>query len=166
MQQFVRKEGSELSNPFLNPYLYELQKMQRKSLTAQDNYVIKGQFTRVNKASKTAWGWFYVSKVNGEYVPDHSGDTWDIEDIQKTAHDFVCESRVGGEAHIWKGGAELVESIVFTKELQDVLGIDLKKEGWFGAFRILDADLLEKIEKGDYEMFSIGGTGQREEVND
>jgi hypothetical protein len=159
-------EDEELvkDNPFLNPFLYELQKTQHRH--ASNTHFLKGEFVKVNKATKTAWGWFYVSKENGEYVPDYSGDTWDIEDVQKTAHDFVCECRVGGEAHIFKGGAELVESIVFTKELQDILGIDLNKEGWFGAFRILDPDLLEKVEKRDYLMFSIGGTGLREEVED
>lgn len=87
--------------------------------------------------------------------------------MQKSAHEFVLDCRVGGEAHIWKGGAELVDSIVFTKEIQEVLGIDLGKEGWFGGFRITDPDLLEKVEKGTvYEMFSIGGTGLREEVEE
>lgn len=142
-----------------NKFLDELQKM-------NGSCSISGTFVKINKQTKTAWGWFYVSKVDGEYVPDHSGDTWETEDIQKTAHDFVCNCRVGGEAHVFKGGAELVDSIVFTKEIQDVLGIDLKKEGWFGGFRITDPDLLEKVEKGEYAMFSIGGSGTREEVED
>ena len=159
------REGKELlkDNPFCNPFLYELQRMQKSNI---NECIIKGQFTKINKQTKTAWGWFYVSKVDGEFVPDHSGDTWEMEDVQKTAHDFVCNCRVGGEAHLFKGGAELVDSIVFTKEVQEALGIDLKKEGWFGGFRILDAELLEKVEKGDYAMFSIGGSGLREEVID
>ena len=63
---------------------------------------------------------------------------------------------------IYKGGAELVESVVFSKALQDALGIDLGCEGWFGGFRITDENLLAKIEKGEYSMFSIGGSGIRE----
>ena len=125
---------------------------------------LTGTFTSVNKSSKVAYGWFYVSKEHGEYVPDHSGDTWDISEIEKTAHDFVCNCREGGEAHVFKGGAELVESVVFSEALQKALGIDLKKEGWFGGFRITDPQLLEKVEKGEYTMFSIGGNGIREEV--
>jgi hypothetical protein len=80
----------------------------------------------------------------------------------------VCDCRVGGESHIFKGGAELVESMVFSKALQDALNIDIKKdgesvEGWFVGFRITDEDLLDKVEKGELSMFSIGGSGIREE---
>ena len=128
--------------------------------------IFKGEFTSVNKQSKTAYGWFYVSTIKGELQEDHSGDTWSIQEIEKTAHDFVCNCRVGGEAHIFKGGAELVESLVFSEAIQKALGIDLGCEGWFGGFRITDSELLEKIEKGDYAMFSIGGMGMREEVLD
>lgn len=136
------------------------------NLTKSKQLVIKGEFTSVNKASKVAYGWFYVSKVNGEFVSDHSGDTWSIEEIEKTAHDFVCNCRESGEMHLFKGGAELVESIVFSKALQNALGIDLKKEGWFGGFRITSPELLEKVEKGIYTMFSIEGMGIRQEVSE
>lgn len=128
------------------------------------NTIIKGEFSSINKQSKVAYGWAYVSTVNGVLQKDHSGDTWSIEEIEKTAHDFVCECRVGGEAHIFKGGAELVESIVLSNTLQKALGIDLNKEGWFVGFRITDPELLDKVEKGDYSMFSIGGQGIREEI--
>lgn len=130
--------------------------------------IFKGTLEQVDTVHKVAYGWAYVSKKGNSVVEDHSGDTWDITEVEKTAHDFVCECRVGGESHIFKGGAELVESMVFSKVLQEALGIDIKKdgesvEGWFVGFRITDTDLLDKVEKGELSMFSIGGSGIREE---
>ncbi len=127
--------------------------------------VIKGQLKKVDLDRKTAYGYAYVSTCDGEGVVDHSGQTWDIEEVRKTAHRFVLECRTGGEMHITKGGAVLVESMVFTKALQEALGIDLKKEGWFVGFRIDDDALLEKVEKGELTMFSIGGMGIEEAIN-
>jgi hypothetical protein len=129
----------------------------------QNSIIFKGELTNVDKVQKVAYGWAYVSTKKGVIQTDHSGDTWDITEVEKTAHDFVCECRVGGESHIYKGGAELVESLVFSETIQKMLGIDLGMEGWLVGFRITDEELLEKVEKGDYAMFSIGGSGIREE---
>jgi hypothetical protein len=131
--------------------------------------IFKGSLDKVDPVSKVAYGWAYIAKKGSEVVIDHSGQDWPIEEVEKTAHAFVTDCRVGGESHMTKGGAELVESIVFTKALQDALGIDIKKdgesvEGWFVGFRITDASLLEKVQKGDLPMFSIGGSGIVEEV--
>lgn len=131
--------------------------------------IFKGTLDTVDTVQKVAYGWAYVAKKGDEQVVDHSGDTWDISEIEKTAHDFILSCRVGAESHLVKGGAELVESMVFSETLQKALGIDIKKngesvEGWFVGFRITDPELLEKVEKGELSMFSIGGSGIREEV--
>lgn len=125
--------------------------------------IFKGEFTEVDATQRIAYGWAYVSKSGGKEVVDYSGQTWPIEEVEKTAHQFVCDCRVGGESHILKGGAELVESLVFSAEVQKALGIDLGKEGWFVGFRITDDALLEKVQKGELSMFSIGGVGYIEE---
>lgn len=128
----------------------------------------KGEFCEISKDNpdyQCAYGWAYVCKKDGKDVVDHSGDIWDISEIEKTARQFVCDCRVGGESHIYKGGAVLVHSLVFTKQVQEALGIDLQKEGWFVGFEVRDASLLQKIQKGELTMFSIGGAGIREENN-
>jgi hypothetical protein len=124
--------------------------------------IFKGEFTKVS--NKIAYGFAYVSTKDGEAVVDHSGDVWDINEVEKTAHLFMTECRTGGDSHVTKGGGQVVESIVFTKAKQDMLGIDLGMECWFIGMEILDADLLAKVEKGDLTMFSIGGSGTREEI--
>jgi hypothetical protein len=136
---------------------------------ALTSIIFKSELEILDPVTKIAYGWSYVSKKGSGVVVDHSGQEWDIAEVEKTAHEFVCDCRVGGESHVTKGGAELVESIVFSRELQDALGIDIKKdgasvEGWFTGFRITDPALLAKVESGELSMLSIGGTGIIEEV--
>jgi len=134
-------------------------------MTDKQAIIFKGEFTgEVDKVNKIAYGWAYVAKKGDTQIVDHSGDIWDIKEIEKTAHDFIA-CRTGGESHVYKGGAVLVESLVFSEEVQKALGIDLGKIGWFVGFEILDDDLLEKVQKGELSMFSIGGTGEKEEIN-
>jgi hypothetical protein len=59
---------------------------------------------------------------------------------------------------------EVVESLVFTKDVQDALGISLGKIGWFIGVKINDQDLFNKFKTGEYSMFSIGGRGHRIEI--
>jgi len=138
-------------------------------MTQPTQIIFKGELSSVDKQHKTAYGWAYVCKKGSAVVEDHSGDTWDITEVEKTAHEFVLDCRVGGESHVVKGGAELVESLVFSEAVQKALGIDIKKdnesvEGWFVGFRINDDELLQKVQSGELAMFSIGGVGIREDI--
>jgi hypothetical protein len=128
------------------------------------NFIFKGKLDKVDTVQKVAYGWAYVSEEGNKEVVDHSGDVWPIAELEKSAHDFVIDCRVGKAMHSGDQKAVLVESIVFTKEKQDALGIDLKKVGWFVGFRIQDEDVLKQIEDGELAMFSIGGSGTREEL--
>jgi len=47
------------------------------------------------------------------------------------------------------------------------MGIDLGFEAWWVGFKVNKSeypDIWEKIKKGEYSMFSIGGFAEREEV--
>ena len=126
--------------------------------------LFKGALDKVDKKNKVAYGWAYVAEKGATEVIDHSGDVWPIAELEKTAHQFVVDCRVGKDSHSGEQKATLVESMVFTKELQEALGIDLEKVGWFVGFRIEDDAVLKQIEDGELAMFSIGGTGTREEI--
>ena len=128
--------------------------------------VLKGNFTKIDKKHKVCYGWAYVCEKGETTIVDHSGDTWPIEELEKTAHEFVIGCRVGKELHSGTEKAVLVESLVFTEEVQKALGIDLGKCGWFVGFRILDEEVLEKIATGEYAMFSIGGNGNRDVIEE
>lgn len=121
---------------------------------------------KVEPDERLVFGWFYVCEKGGEQVVDHSGDVIDIADIEKCAYDFVISARIQGDQHVKKGVGLLVESIVFTKEKQEVLGIDLGKIGWWGGFKVHDDELWQKIKKGERPAFSIAGFAESEEIND
>ncbi len=62
----------------------------------------------------------------------------------------------------------MIESIVFTKEKLQALGLpenSLPCGCWWVGFQITDDSTWQKIKKGEYNMFSIEGTAQIENVN-
>lgn len=112
---------------------------------------------------RLVFGWASVVEENGEPIVDHQGDIIPENVLEKAFYDFVLDSRKAGEMHITKTAGELVECMVFTKEKQDLLGIDLGKVGAWVGFKVTD-DVFQKVKDGTYQMFSIGGKGIREDA--
>lgn len=76
--------------------------------------------------------------------------------------------REGGEMHERGGAAVLVESVVFTEEKMQAMGIPAGTLpiGWWIGFKVTDEDVWEKVKDGTYPMFSIEGEAERVEVED
>ena len=139
------------------------------SLAEPNNSVVKGRFKveKVNDDEMLAFGWASVAfRSDGEQVEDWQGDLIDEEDLEAAAYDFVQFSREGGEMHERGGAAVIVESVVFTKEKQRMLGLPegALPVGWWIGFRVTDPDVWDKVKDGTYADFSIEGTGERVEV--
>lgn len=121
-------------------------------------------------AQQLVFGWLSVAiDAAGKPVVDHEGDIIPAEELEQAAYDFVLYSRQAGEMHERIGIGRLVESMVFTKEKTEALGIPegtLPVSGWWVGFKIDDPDVWAKIESGEYQAFSIGGTAEREEVGE
>lgn len=113
------------------------------------------------------FGWASISTKDGKIVVDKQDDMILPEDLEKAAYDFVLYCRSQGDMH--KAGendqpvqvGRLVESMMFTKEKQDILKIDLGLEGWWVGFKVDDAKLWEMHKRGERAEFSIGGRGKR-----
>lgn len=116
---------------------------------------------KVDEEQRLVFGWFSVVEKDGEPVVDREGDVILAEDLEKAAYGFVLKARVAGESHMRVGVGDLVESVMFTKEKQEALGIDLGMVGWWGGFKVSDEEVWKAVRSGDYPMFSIGGTGNR-----
>ncbi len=116
---------------------------------------------KINEDERLVFGWFSVVEKEGKLIKDSQGDYIEPEQLEKAVYSYVLDARIAGDSHIRKGVGQLVESIVFTKEKQEALGIDVGCVGWWGGFHIDDDEVWNKIKKGEYPMFSIGGTGQR-----
>lgn len=132
----------------------------------EDPKVNKFTITKTEPDKMLVFGWGNVAITkDGEQVTDLQGDVIDPEELEKAAYDHVLNFRNTGERHDpgLRRKGRLVESCVFTKEKQEAMGIPpgTVPEGWWVGYKIDDPDAWEKIKKGDYQMFSIEGKGQR-----
>ncbi len=107
------------------------------------------------------YGWASVIEENGVAVEDYHGDVIDEADLVKAAHDFITEHRVSKLMHDGEAVGKFVESMVFTKEIQKALGIDLGKIGWFVGLHVEHAGVWKAVKDGRLPMFSIGGRAKR-----
>lgn len=101
-------------------------------------------------------------------VEDSQGDVISIEELEKGAYKFMLRGGMGAEMHEVYGVADVVESIVFTKEKLKLLGLaeDALPPAWWIGMKVCDAEVWQKIKNGDYKSFSIGGRAIREAIAD
>lgn len=106
---------------------------------------------------------------NGQPVIDSQNDIIEESVLQKAAHDFIVDARKGDFMHHPSGAkvGEVVESMVFTQDLQKALGIVCKNDkgepivGWLFCMKILNDALWKAQKEGNFKEFSIGGAAQR-----
>jgi hypothetical protein len=110
------------------------------------------------------FGWASIVEKGGKPVVDKQGDIIPVEELEKAAYDFVLHSRQNDDRHIGGPTGRCVESMVFTKDKQQALGIDLGKVGWWVGFKVDDDDLWAAHKRGERPEFSIGGGAVRESV--
>lgn len=133
--------------------------------------VIKGRFQimKSDDEKMLAFGWASVSmRIDGEVIEDWQNDILEPEELEKAAYDYVLLYREGGEMHERGGAAVLIESVVFTEEKMQAMGIPAGTlpVGWWIGFKVTDSDVWEKVKDGTYPMFSIEGEAERVEVGD
>lgn len=112
-------------------------------------------------------GWASVSVNKDGSIPlDWQDDVIVPEDLEKAAINFMLDYRESGEMHEGQAKGQVVESIVFTKEKQEILGIPegILPQGWFITVKVNDAEAFAKVKDGTYKMFSIQGTSRRVKV--
>jgi hypothetical protein len=117
---------------------------------------------------RLVFGWANVAvRVDGEQVIDYQEDVIDIDDLERAAYEFTADYGTAGEMHQRGGIGRLIESVVFTKEKSDAMGIPpdvMPQGGWWVGFRIDDEEVWQKVKSGEYSMFSIEGTATREQI--
>lgn len=133
--------------------------------------VLKGKFKimKSDDDKMLAFGWASVSmRVDGEVIEDWQKDIVEPDELENAAYEFVLLYREGGEMHERGGAAVLIESVVFTEEKMQAMGIPAGTLpiGWWIGFKVLDEDVWEKVKDGTYPMFSIEGEAKRVKVED
>ena len=136
-----------------------------------DTKIIKGNFkiAKSDDDKRLAFGWASVAvRSDGEVIEDWQSDIIEPEELENAAYNFVELYREGGEMHERGGVAVLIESVVFTAEKMQAIGIpaDTLPTGWWIGFKVLDEDVWEKVKDGTYPMFSIEGEAERVEAED
>lgn len=111
------------------------------------------------------FGWASVVEKDGKAIIDKQGDIIPVAELENAAYEFALNSRDGGDMHARTGVAKLVESMVFTKEKQTALGIDLGQVGWWVGFKVHDTELWAAHKRGERPEFSIGGAAIPVEVD-
>lgn len=125
--------------------------------------------TKVADEQQIVLGWANVSMTeDGIPIEDYQHDMIEPEELERAAYEYVLKFRDTGEGHnpkLRKKG-KLVESVVFTKEKLTAMGIPegTVPLGWWIGFKIEDKSTWDKVKKGEYTMFSIEGTGEREPI--
>lgn len=98
-------------------------------------------------------------------VVDTQGEFMEADAIEEAAHEFLAKHRNTDVRHnfITNKGVEIVESAV-AKADYELDGVPIKAGTWTITAKVGDDKLWQGIKKGEYNGFSMGGTGIREEV--
>ena len=91
-----------------------------------------------------AFGWANVSiRADGGRIEDWQEDIIEPEELENAAYRFVEFYREGGEMHERGGAAVLVESVEFTEEKMQAIGIPagILPVGWWIGFKVLDEEV-------------------------
>ena len=120
---------------------------------------------KADEDMRVVYGWASVVEDAGETVVDSQGDVIEPSELVKAAHEFVTSVRAGKAMHRGRVVAELVESLVFTKDMQTALNVDLGKVGWWVGMHIGDADVWARVKSGELRAFSIAGNAIRESMD-
>jgi Putative phage serine protease XkdF len=127
----------------------------------------EGEFAKVNTDKQQVFGWASIVELNGEPVVDLQGDYISIDEVEKSAYEYVHKSRKGGDMHLRDGNqpviaSDMIESFVVTPEKRQALGLpDDTPSGWWVGFQVNDPALWSKVKSGQRTGFSIHGRGVR-----
>lgn len=129
-----------------------------------------GRISKIDKEHRNVFGWAYVTHdKDGNVVVDKSGEFVDeYEEIERAAYQFVVKHRAGDMDHTNQKTSEMIESMVFTPEKIEKMGLPkgVLPTGWWVGFHIEDDSLWDSVKKGERLAFSIHGKGTRKQVPD
>ena len=117
---------------------------------------------------RLVFGWASIIEDEaGNLIVDSQGDTITPDELEKAAYAFVHDVRRAGEMHATSDGiGQVVESMVLTKAKREAMGLPPGASGWWIGMKISDDAVWDKVKKGEYSAFSIGGRGTRKELSE
>jgi hypothetical protein len=128
----------------------------------------EGEISKVDSDKRQVFGWASIVEMNGEPVVDLQGDYIAIDEVEKSAYEYVHKSRKGGDMHLRnefgepKVGSHMIESFVVTEDKKEALGLPPETPtGWWVGYQVNDDELWGKVKSGERTGFSIHGRGIR-----
>lgn len=131
-----------------------------------DKFEYAAEIAKFDDEEGVVYGFVTVYEENGQPLVDRQGDVIDEVEVRKMAHAYVSEARVAKVMHNGETVGEVVESLVLTRELQKVLGIDIGKAGWFIGMKLHSEAIKKRVRSGELRAFSIGGRGKRRPIEE
>ena len=135
-----------------------------------DNGEIRAKITKLDEERRLAFGWASIVDPNTEVgkkaLVDLQGDVIALDELEAAVYEYMSDSRSADVMHERDGVGHIVESMVFTPEKIEKLGLkpDAMPIGWWVGFKVEDDAVWEGVKSGLYKMFSIRGTGIREPI--
>ncbi len=125
----------------------------------------KASFTTYGRIVKTDTENHYVTGIVYEPMEEDShGDYMTEDEITKAAYYFAKNGDKVDLQHSFEplDGATVVENWI-TKADFKIDNEEIRKGTWLMTVEITDADIWDKIEKGEVTVFSMGGVGEYSE---
>jgi cation transport regulator ChaB len=134
------------------------------SVSELTKVAVEGQIVKQLDEERLAFGWAYVSTVNGQISLDHSEEFIRPDQIAKAATNFMLSMRTAKAMHSGGKIGEVVHSMPLTNEIAKALGIQSDREGWLVAIKVYDDQVWQDVKSGKLAAFSIGGRALKEMV--
>lgn len=114
------------------------------------------------------FGWASVAfRADGTQVIDHQGHMIDVDDLEDMAYNFALSRGTSGDMHTSAPFGEMIESMVFTPEKIEALGIDpgTIPYAWWVGFK-LPPEQAKAVRDGRRRMLSIEGSAHLDHLSD
>lgn len=125
---------------------------------------------KFDEDKRLVFGWASIVEKDGKIVIDKQDDMIPVYELENAVYDFMLNSRRGHDMHDkrhWNSVAppsRAIESMVFTTEKQQALGVNLGMQGWWAGWYVDDDGLWKAYKSGERPEFSIGGQAERVEI--
>lgn len=149
--------------PFTKEELDENNNSSNLPVEKQENAVLEDgmEIHKADQLKQIVYGVFLVPEK-----ADRHGDVISHEDVEKVAHGFMAQFRKVDEMHqITTIPADVIESGIAWRDL-DYYGKKITKGTWYGAIKIHDREVWDKVLNGTYRAFSVRITGIREPIEE
>lgn len=129
-------------------------------------FTVSTDFLKFDESLGIALGFAIICKLDGEDYFDVQKDHIPEASMLKAATDFMMNSRVGKTMHEGDKTGDVVFAFPLTTDIARSLDITTKRTGLLIGFKPSDKDTLDKLAKGEFTGFSIGGLRLEDEELD